>query len=101
MIFAESEKRVAKGLLKRETKMKAIMILGANAGFVLGLGASLLGDCAWPATLWHAGVAALIGGILGRWWGRILFAGLNDALEQRRRDRAAAAAAETKPAVKV
>jgi hypothetical protein len=91
LIFQKNKKRVAKGLLKSETKMKAIMILGANAG--------ILGECAWPETLWHSGLAALAGGLLGRWWGKILFAGLNDALEQRRRERAAAA--EVKTAAKI
>jgi hypothetical protein len=72
--------------------MKAIMILGANVGFVLGMGASILGDCSWPVALGHAGATALAGGILGRWWGKIWFAELHDALEQRRRERAAAEA---------
>jgi hypothetical protein len=99
LIFQKNKKRVAKGLLKSETKMKAIMILGANAGLILGMSASILGECAWPETLWHSGVAALAGGLLGRWWGKILFAGLNDALEQRRRERAAAA--EVKTAAKI
>lgn len=85
---------LAKGLLNGDSKMKAIMILGANVGFVLGMGASILGDCSGPVALWHACAAAFVGGLLGRWWGKVLFAGLNDSLEQRRRERAAAA--ETK-----
>ena len=66
------------------------MILGANAGFVLGLGASIWGDCAWPVALWHAGATALAGGLLGRWWGKVWFTELHSSLEQRRRERAAA-----------
>jgi len=75
--------------------MKAIMILGANVGFVLGMSASILGECSWPLALGHAGAAALVGGILGRWWGKIWFTELHSALEQRRRERAAAAETKT------
>ncbi len=78
--------------------MKAIMILGANVGFVLGMSASIWGDCSWPVALGHAGATALVGGILGRWWGKIWFTELHDALEQRRRERAAAAAESKSPA---
>jgi flagellar motor component MotA len=91
---------LAKGLLNGSVKMKAIMILGANVGFVLGLGASILGDCSGPVALWHASATALVGGLLGRWWGKIFFDGFTDALEQRRREHAAAAA-EKKSPVKV
>ncbi|MEY4918510.1 MAG: hypothetical protein RL616_2423 [Verrucomicrobiota bacterium] len=86
---------LAKVLLNGSVKMKAIMILGANVGFVLGLGASILGDCSGPVALWHASATALVGGLLGRWWGKILFAGFTDAIEQRRRERAAAAENKT------
>jgi flagellar motor component MotA len=86
---------LAKVLLNGSVKMKAIMILGANVGFVLGLGASILGDCSGPVALWHASATALVGGLLGRWWGKILFAGFTDAIEQRRRERVAAAENKT------
>jgi len=66
------------------------MILGANVGFVLGISASILGVCSWSTALGHAGIAALAGGILGRWWGRIWYTELHSAMEQRRRERAAA-----------
>jgi len=79
--------------------MKAIMILGANVGFVLGMSASILGGCSWSVALGHAGIAALVGGILGRWWGKIWYTELHSALDQRRRERAAAAS-ETKNSVK-
>jgi hypothetical protein len=68
------------------------MILGANAGFILGMSASILGDCSWPVALGHAGVTALAGGILGRWWGKVWFTEFNSTLEQRRRERAEAEA---------
>ena len=79
--------------------MKAIMILGANVGFVLGMSASILGECSWPVALGHAGITALAGGILGRWWGKIWYTELQSAVEQRRRERNAAVA-ETKSTAK-
>lgn len=70
--------------------MKAIMILGANVGFILGLSASIFGGCSWSLALGHAGATALAGGVLGRWWGKVWFTELHSALEHRRRERAAA-----------
>jgi hypothetical protein len=72
--------------------MKAIMILGANIGFLLGLGTSILNDCSGATAIWHAGAAALAGGILGRWWGKVWFAELESAMQQRERERAEAEA---------
>ena len=79
--------------------MKSMMILGAMAGFILGAGCSYAGDCAGSTIFWHASVTALVGGILARWWGRMWFTGLTDALEQQRRARALAS--ETKTPAKV
>jgi hypothetical protein len=76
------------------------MILGANVGFVLGISGSILGDCTWPTALWHASLAALITGVLSRWWGRVWFASLHDSIAQQRRTRANALAA-TKTIAKV
>ena len=84
-------------MLNAQPKMKAMMILGANVGFVLGLSASVFGDCAWPVTLWHAGATALAGGLLGRWWGKVWLTELNSALEQRRRERMQAESKPVKP----
>ena len=81
--------------------MKAMMILGSIIGFILGAGSSLLGNCLESTTLWHACVGALLGGVLARWWSRMWFDGLTDALEQQRRARAAAAASENKTPTKV
>ncbi|HEV2692298.1 MAG TPA: hypothetical protein VG347_05325 [Verrucomicrobiae bacterium] len=75
--------------------MKAIMILGANVGFVLGMSASILGECTWSTALGHAGIAALVGGVLGRWWGGMWFNELQSAHEQRRRERNAALESKT------
>jgi hypothetical protein len=76
--------------------MKAMMILGANVGFVLGLSASIFGECSWPVAFWHAGATALAGGLLGRWWGRVWLAELNSALEQRHRERMQAEESKSK-----
>jgi hypothetical protein len=70
--------------------MKSMMILGAMSGFVLGAGSSYAGDCSSSTIFWHASVTALAGGLLARWWGRMWFVGLADALEQQRRARAQA-----------
>ena len=78
--------------------MKAMMILGAVVGFLLGAGSSLAGGCMSSTTFWHASVTALVGGVLARWWGQMWFTGLADALEQQRRARAQAAAESKKPA---
>jgi membrane protein DedA with SNARE-associated domain len=71
--------------------MKSMMILGALSGFVLGAICSLTGNCSGPTIFWHSMVAALVGGLLARWCGRIWLNGLAEALEQQRRARAQAA----------
>jgi len=70
--------------------MKSMMILGAISGFILGVGCSMAGDCPGSTVFWHATVAALAGGLLARWCGRMWLTGLADALEQQRRARAQA-----------
>jgi len=70
--------------------MKALMILGAIVGFLIGSGFGLAGNTAWPATLWRACAAALVGGILARWWSRVCLNNLRDSLNDRRTLRAAA-----------
>jgi len=72
-----------------------MMILGAMAGFLLGAGSSYAGKCTSPTIFWHASVTALAVGMLARWWGRIWFASLADALEQKRRARLQASEPKT------
>jgi hypothetical protein len=79
--------------------MKPLMILGSLVGFLIGAGFSLAGNCPWPTVLWRAGVAALVAGMLARWWGRIWVEGLHSAIEQRRRPRPTVNS-EAKPGVK-
>lgn len=64
--------------------MKALIIFGSVVGFLIAAGCGLASGSSWPNLLWHASAAALVAAMLTRWWGRIWFASLNDALEQRR-----------------
>jgi hypothetical protein len=75
--------------------MKSMMILGAMAGFLLGAGSSYAGNCTHSTIFWHASVTAWAAGILARWWGRIWFESLADALEQQRRARLKASETKT------
>jgi len=75
--------------------MKSLMILGAITGFILGIVSSISGDCTGSTILWHAGVTALVGGVLARWCGSLWLTGLADAMEQQRRARAQASENKT------
>jgi len=68
--------------------MKALIILGAIVGFLIGAGFGLAASSPWPSALWRACAAALTACILTLWWGRIWMQGLRDSLEQRRVRRA-------------
>jgi hypothetical protein len=81
--------------------MKALMILGAIVGFLIGTGFGLAASSPWPSTLWRACAAALGAAFLTRWWGRIWLQGLREALEDRQSASNSAAATPTKPANKV
>lgn len=61
--------------------MKALMILGAIVGFLIGLGMGLAAGCSGATTLWRACAAALGTAVLVRWWGGIWLRNLQDALE--------------------
>ncbi len=67
--------------------MKALMILGAIVGFLIGAGFGLAGSSPWPATLWRACAAALAAAVLLRWWGGVWLHGLRDSLENSRSTR--------------
>ena len=64
--------------------MKALMIFGSVIGFLVAAGCGMANGASWSNILWRACAAALIAAILTRWWGRVLFSGLQDAIEQRR-----------------
>jgi hypothetical protein len=72
--------------------MKALMILGALVGFLIGSGFGLASNSPWPDALWRACAAALAAAVLTRWWSRVWLQGLRDALQQRRNARPAASA---------
>src|SRR4051794_14761473 len=75
---------VANDLLnaKNEIFMKRLMIIGGFLGFFIGIAFGSAQQSAWPAVIWRASAAALVGGMLMRWWGRIWV----QSLEQARRE---------------
>jgi len=76
------------------------MILGSLVGFSVAVAGGMANGSSWPNLLWHACVAALVTAMLTRWWGRVWFTGLNDAMEQRRHA-SRNPVSENKPAAKV
>jgi len=79
--------------------MKALMILGSVVGFLVAAGFGLANGSTWPTILWRACAAALVAALLARWWSRIWFQGLREAIEQRRQARPARPA-DARPAAK-
>jgi membrane associated rhomboid family serine protease len=67
--------------------MKLIMVLGGLIGFAIGLGFSWAQGSPWPSVVWRAAIAALLSGVLLRWWGRLWI----QCLHQSHRERQAAA----------
>ena len=59
--------------------MKSLMILGGLIGLGIGLLFGLADNGQWPAALWRACAAALIGGVMLRWWGRVWVRNLREA----------------------
>ncbi|MCX8155499.1 MAG: hypothetical protein N3J91_03435 [Verrucomicrobiae bacterium] len=70
-----------------------MMLLGGIIGFGIGIGFGLAESSAGPEALWRAAAAALLGGVLMRWWGRVWVKSLRQA-QQDQAARAAAAEAE-------
>jgi hypothetical protein len=64
--------------------MKALMILGAIIGFLIGAGFGVAGDSPWPAALWRGCAAALVAAVLARWWSNVWLKSLRDSLESDR-----------------
>lgn len=77
--------------------MKLMMLLGGIIGFGIGIGFGLAESSPGPQALWHAAAAALVGGVLMRWWGRVWVKSLREA-QQDQAARAAQAAEEAKKA---
>lgn len=64
--------------------MKALIVLGAIVGFLIGAAFGLAGDSPWPTAIWRACAAALAAGLLTRWWSRVWIENLRQSLEQQR-----------------
>ena len=63
--------------------MKVTMALGGFLGFGIGLLFSWAQGSAWPSVVWRASVAALLAGLLMRWWGRLWVESLKEAQQDR------------------
>ncbi|MEK7675874.1 MAG: hypothetical protein AAB676_08595 [Verrucomicrobiota bacterium] len=62
--------------------MKLLMVIGGLLGFVISLVIGLVQSSAWPSVLWRASAAALVAGILMRWWGRIWLTNLQQVTRE-------------------
>jgi hypothetical protein len=63
--------------------MKLIMALGGAIGFGIGATFSWAQGSSWPSMLWRSAMAALMAGILLRWWGRLWMSCLQESLQER------------------
>jgi hypothetical protein len=63
--------------------MKLLMIIGALLGFVIGSAFGFAGRAEWPTVFWHASAAALVSGLLMRWWGRVWTRNWRTAVDNR------------------
>lgn len=77
--------------------MKLMMLLGGIIGFGIGIGFGLAESSAGPEALWRAAAAALIGGVLMRWWGRVWVKNLRQAQQEQSARQAAQTEAAKKP----
>jgi hypothetical protein len=63
--------------------MKLLMILGGLIGFSIGICLGLSQGAEWPTVLWRASVAALLAGVVLRWWARVWVRNFEQALKER------------------
>ena len=63
--------------------MKLIMVLGGLIGFSIGVGFSWAQGSSWPSVIWRAAIAALLAGMLLRWWGRLWIKCLQESFQER------------------
>ena len=63
--------------------MKSLLLIGGLLGFATGLFFSWLQESSWPASLWHASLAAYLTALLMRWWGHAWQRSLASALHER------------------
>lgn len=59
------------------------MTLGGFIGFLIGIFFGLAQGSAWPAVIWRASVAMLLGGVVLRWWAGVWTRSLRDAHRER------------------
>jgi len=59
------------------------MLSGGFVGFTIGISFGLAHGSAWPHAIWRASVAALLAGVLLRWWGRVWVNGLHASYRER------------------
>jgi hypothetical protein len=59
--------------------MRLLVVVGALIGLSIGLLFGFADQDQWPSAIWRASAAALIGGALLRWWGRVWVKCLRDA----------------------
>jgi hypothetical protein len=63
--------------------MKKLMIMGGLSGFMIATILGLMKEVTWPALFLRASVAALVSGLLFRWWARLWIQSLKDSWSQR------------------
>jgi hypothetical protein len=63
--------------------MKLLLLSGGVLGFGIGLVFSRAQENSWPYCLWHACLAAYVGGWLMGWWGRAWQTSLKDAAHEK------------------
>lgn len=64
--------------------MKKSMMLGGLIGFLLGMSLALAQGCSWSVAFWRASAAALICGLMLRWWMRQWITGFRASQEAAR-----------------
>lgn len=62
--------------------MKSLLLIGGLMGFGIGLAFSWSESAEWPASLWHASIAAYLTALLMRWWGTAWRKNLEAALHE-------------------
>lgn len=69
--------------------MRLLVIMGGLTGFAIGMLPGWLKHDEIAATLWRASVGAFLGGLLMKWWGRVLLQNLQQSAMQRQAESAA------------
>jgi len=75
--------RLAKHLLVSAPDMRLLVILGGFSGFLIGIVTGWACHAPLPTIVWRASVAALLAGVVLRWWGQVWMQGLEQAQQQK------------------